>query len=171
MNAAIIVGEHYDLDGMPVVVEAADQHEVVYRALNDQDAIDRGWGPTSYGTYEGMTTPASFARDAVMTATAPRGGQSQFESPLVPVELADAPDIENVPVAESTHALMEAVVEMHHDVRQIRSVLLDGHVVIDPKAVDVEVVARAICGGPGVLSIHRAAAQRALAALGIEVAS
>lgn len=75
MNAAIKVGETYDFvlgtSSMRVMVEAADEHEVVYRALNDQDAIDRGWMPTSYGTYEASTTPAEFGRDAVMTADAP----------------------------------------------------------------------------------------------------
>ncbi|MCP2265549.1 hypothetical protein ACFQHV_01100 [Promicromonospora thailandica] len=48
-----------------------------------------------------------------------RGGQAAFESPLVPMEIADAPDIDNVPVAQSTHALMGAVVEMHQDVREV----------------------------------------------------
>jgi hypothetical protein len=48
-----------------------------------------------------------------------RGGRSSFESPVVPVEVADAPDIDNVPAASSAHELMGAVVEMHQDVRQV----------------------------------------------------
>jgi len=80
MNAAIVVGEHYELDGVLVSVEASDEHEVVYRALNDQDAIDRGWWPTSYGAYEAMTTPASFARDATMASDAPEDDGTEAES-------------------------------------------------------------------------------------------
>lgn len=49
--------------------------------------------------------------------------QSQWESPLVPTEVADAPDIENVPAAQSAHALMEAVVEIHGGVREILAAL------------------------------------------------
>lgn len=51
--------------------------------------------------------------------TIPRGGSSAFESPLVPTEVADAPDIKNVPAADSMHTLMGAVAEIHHGVRQI----------------------------------------------------
>lgn len=95
MRAALTVGEHYLLPvgsrSIPVEVEAADEHEVVYRALNDQDAIDLGWGPTSYGTYEASTTPAEFGRDAVMSAIAPDDDGTEAESlaevqdPLDPV--------------------------------------------------------------------------------------
>lgn len=44
---------------------------------------------------------------------------AQFEHPDFPREIADAPDIENVPAAESMHTLMGAVAEIHHGVRQI----------------------------------------------------
>lgn len=74
-----------------------------------------------------MTTPSKASQRMVPVE---HGGQSQFESPLVPMEIADAPDIENVPVASSMHVLMEAVVEIHHDVRQIREAL-DQDAVID----------------------------------------
>jgi hypothetical protein len=45
--------------------------------------------------------------------------QSDFESPLVPREIADAPDVENVPVADWMHTLSQTVMEMHYELRQI----------------------------------------------------
>lgn len=48
---------------------------------------------------------------------------AQFEHPDFPREIADAPDIENIPVAESMHALMGAVAEIHTGVRQIQEAL------------------------------------------------
>lgn len=45
--------------------------------------------------------------------------RSSFESPLMPRELADAPDIENVPVANWMHTLSQTVMEMHYELRQI----------------------------------------------------
>jgi hypothetical protein len=45
--------------------------------------------------------------------------QSDFESPLVPREIADAPDIDNVPVADWMHTLSQTVMEMHDELRRI----------------------------------------------------
>jgi hypothetical protein len=45
--------------------------------------------------------------------------QSDFESPLVPREIADAPDVENVPVANWMHTLSQTVMEMHYELRRI----------------------------------------------------
>jgi hypothetical protein len=47
--------------------------------------------------------------------------QSDFESPLMPRELADVPDIENVPAASSMHTLMGAFVDLHQEVREMRA--------------------------------------------------
>jgi hypothetical protein len=44
---------------------------------------------------------------------------AQFEHPDFPREIADAPDIDNVPAASSMHTLMGAVAEIHTGVRQI----------------------------------------------------
>ena len=42
-----------------------------------------------------------------------------FEHPMMPREIADAPDIDNVPAASSMHALMGAVVEMNAEIRRV----------------------------------------------------
>lgn len=44
---------------------------------------------------------------------------AQFEHPDFPREIADAPDIENIPAAESMHALMGAVAELHEEFRAL----------------------------------------------------
>lgn len=46
--------------------------------------------------------------------------RSSFESPLMPREIADAPDIENIPVANWMHTLSQTVMDMHQMLREIR---------------------------------------------------
>lgn len=111
MNAAIIVGEQYNLathlGPLPVVVEAADQHEVVYRALDDQAAINLGWLPTSYGTYEASMAPTRFARDAVMKATAPTNPSDGAVTQPNPAP-SDAPSLVELDAKEAVLAAVLA---------------------------------------------------------------
>lgn len=58
----IRVGDRYMYVGMlvEVTVVDVDGDKIEFRAVHDQDAIDRGWFPTSYGAYEAASTLADF---------------------------------------------------------------------------------------------------------------
>lgn len=77
----------------------------------DGDAVPRSSLRHMVGTYAPYTvTPEP-------TAAPPHADDTQLATALLP--LADAPDIENVPAAESMHTLMGAVAEIQHGVRQV----------------------------------------------------
>lgn len=54
------VGVRYMYDGMLVEVTAINGPEIKFRAVHDQDAIDRGWLPMTYGAYEASTAVVTF---------------------------------------------------------------------------------------------------------------
>jgi hypothetical protein len=54
------VGVRYMYDGMLVEATVIDGDRIEFRAVHDQEAIARGWFPTSYDTYEASMSIADF---------------------------------------------------------------------------------------------------------------
>lgn len=77
----IRVGDRFMCDGMLVKVTVVDVavDKIIFRAVRDQDAIDLGWFPTSYGAYEATATVADFRRmvDGAESDGVPGAGRAQ----------------------------------------------------------------------------------------------
>lgn len=94
MSAPIYrVGDRYMYTGMLVEVTVIDRasDKIEFRAVHDQDAIDRGWFPTSDDTYEASSSIADFRRMADgAEGSEPQGepadiGEDDATAPMWPV--------------------------------------------------------------------------------------